>query len=318
EASWAAPGRPRRITAGDGAADLAAWARAHHGGLRTALHRDGAVLLRGFRTGLDNFPACVEALAGTPEAYGERSSPRTELARHVYTATDHPAEQPIALHNENSYQLTFPAALVFSCLTPATTGGATPLADTRRVLARLDASVVRAFTERGVLYQRNYGEGLGVPWQEAFGTTDRARAESYCAARDITTEWKPGGGLRTTQVRPAVAVHPVTGERVWFNHAAFFHVSGLRAELRDALLAQFDERDLPTHSYYGDGRPIEPAVLEQLHHAYAAERVRTPWETGDVLLVDNLLTAHGREPFTGDRRVVVAMAAPLNWAEVRA
>ncbi|MFI9722923.1 TauD/TfdA family dioxygenase [Streptomyces sp. NPDC052396] len=321
-ASWMAPtgdpGLPLEAAATREGVDPAEWARTHPDTVDGWLHRYGAVLFRGACTGLDTFGEAVQALAGTPEAYVERSTPRTELGHRLYSATDHPADQAIALHNENSYQLGFPARLVFGCLTPARTGGATPLADTRRVLARLEPSVVAAFAERGVLYQRNYGDGLGVRWQDAFGTADKAAVAAYCAARGIDVIWKPDGGLRTTQVRPALAVHPVTGERVWFNHAAFFHISGHPPAFREALLAQFAERDLPSNTYYGDGSPIEPSVLEHLRAAYAAERVARPWQTGDVLLVDNLLAAHGREPFTGERRVVVGMARPLTWEEVRA
>ncbi|MFI9237348.1 TauD/TfdA family dioxygenase [Streptomyces sp. NPDC053079] len=321
-AAWVAPvgapGLPLEAGPTRDGVDLAEWARTHQDTVRDRLHAHGAVLFRGFGITLETFGEVVRALAGEPEAYVERSTPRTELGRHLYTATDHPADQPIALHNENAYQLSFPARLVFGCLTPARTGGATLLADTRRVLARLDPRVVAAFTERGVCYRRTYREGLGVSWQDVFRTHDKDAVTAYCAAHRIDVEWKADGALRTTQVRPAVAVHPATGERVWFNHAAFFHVLGHPPAIRDALLAQFDERDLPSHTSYGDGRPIEPAVLEQLRHAYDAERVAPRWRAGDVLLVDNLLAAHGREPFTGERRVVVGMADPLQWAEVRA
>ncbi|MER5784111.1 TauD/TfdA family dioxygenase [Streptomyces mobaraensis] len=321
-AAWVAPtgtpGLPLEVAGTRDGVDPAEWARTHRDTVTGWLRRHGAVLFRGFGVGLDGFGDVVHALAGSPEAYVERSSPRTALGHHLYTATDHPADQPIPPHNENSYQLRFPGRLVFGCLTPARTGGATPLADTRRVLGRLDPAVVAAFARRGVLYQRNYGDGIGMSWQDAFQTRDKAAVTAYCVARRVDVEWKPDGGLRTTQVRPALAVHPATGERVWFNHAAFFHVSARPPALRDALLAQFDERDLPSHTFYGDGGPIEPAVMEELHRAYAAELVAPAWRAGDVLLVDNLLTAHGREPFTGERRVVVGMAQPLDWDEVSA
>ena len=39
--------------------------------------------------------------------------------------------------------------------------------------------------------------------------------------------------------------------------------------------------------------------------------VREPWRAGDLMLVDNVRTAHDREPFEPPRDVVVAMAEPL-------
>ena len=276
------------------------------------------MLFRGFGVSLDTFGAVARALAGEPAHYRERSSPRTELADRVYTATDHPADQTIPLHNENSYQQSFPAALVFGCLTAAQRGGATPLADTRRVLDRIPAPVLASFAEHGVIYVRNFGAGLGLDWPEVFQTDSREAVDRYCGERGITTEWKPGGGLRTRQVRPAVAVHPVTGDRVWFNHGVFFHAGSLPEELRTALLAQLGTEDLPNHTYYGDGRPIPPDAFDAVAAAYAAERVAVPWAEGDVLLVDNLLAAHGREPFTGARRVAVSMAGSICWDDVDA
>jgi hypothetical protein len=32
---------------------------------------------------------------------------------------------------------------------------------------------------------------------------------------------------------------------------------------------------------------------------------------GDILMVDNMLVAHGREPFSGPRKILVAMAEPF-------
>jgi alpha-ketoglutarate-dependent taurine dioxygenase len=150
-----------------------------------------------------------------------------------------------------------------------------------------------------------------MTWQEAFQETDRGRVEDYCRAAGIELSWRPNGVLRTRQVRPAVAVHPRTREPVWFNHAVFFHVLSLAPVLREMLLGQVVEADLPSNTYYGDGGPIEPETIAALRDAYAAELVTVPWREGDVLLVDNVLVAHGREPFTGPRRVVVSMAGTL-------
>lgn len=290
---------------------LAGWARSHPEIISGWLARHGAVLFAGFGIRFEDFPAVAAALAGPPEPYRERSSPRTQLAPGVYSSTDHPADQPIALHNENSYQATFPARLVFCCLSEADQGGGTPLADCRRVLARLPPSVVATFRARQVRYVRNYGGGVGLAWQDALGP-DPGSVERYCHEAGLDAHWQPGGRLRTTAVRPAIAVHPGTGEETWFNHAAFFHVSSLPPQLSAALLDQFGEDGLPTNTYYGDGGRIEPAALAAIREAYEREAVCTPWRRGDVLLVDNLLVAHGRQPFMGERRVVVSMGGVLS------
>jgi alpha-ketoglutarate-dependent taurine dioxygenase len=303
-----APERPLPWIVGPhGDVDLAGWARANAATVDRWLHQHGAVLFRGFGVAEYGFAKVAQSLVGASLSYRERSSPRTEIGAGVYTSTEHPADQWIALHNENSYQHTLPARLVFGCVVAPETGGETPLADCRNILNRLDQATVAAFRQRQVRYVRNYSPGLGLSWQEAFQETDPARVDEYCRSQGITTTWGPDDRLRTEQVRPAIAVHPVTNREVWCNHAAFFHISAVAADLRTALLEQFGEAGVPANAFYGDGGPIDAATLAEIRTAYRAETVAVPWRQGDVLLVDNLLVAHGRAPFTGPRRIVVSM-----------
>jgi alpha-ketoglutarate-dependent taurine dioxygenase len=297
----------------EGSTDLIGWIAAHRQRVDELAHSVGAVLLRGFDVAdAAGFGAVMNALSDEVLAYGERSSPRSQVAGGIYTSTDHPADLPIALHNEQSYTLDWPLRIVFFCETAPTDRGRTPLADSRRVLAALRPETVADFERLGVRYVRNYLPGLGLSWQEAFQTEDRAEVERYCRAAGIACEWVSGEQLRTSQVRPAIRTHPVTGERTWFNHALFFHITSMPAGID--LLAAVGEEDLPYQTYYGDGRPIEDEVLSELRAAYAAHTTSFPWQRADVLVVENMLTAHAREPFSGPRRILTAMADPVSSA----
>jgi alpha-ketoglutarate-dependent taurine dioxygenase len=279
--------------------------------IRALLLRHGAVLLRGFDVdGIDGFDGVVRAVAGAPLTYSERSSPRSTIKGQVYTSTDYPPEEEIFLHNENSYQAVWPLTLFFYCVTPPATLGSTPLADTRELYRTIDPGVREEFARRGWMAVRNFHEGFGVPWQQVFGTTDRYAVEAYCREHGIEPEWTSGDGLRTRAVRRAVHRHPRTGEQVWFNHATFFHVTTLPAEVQEGLRGIFDDEDLPTNTYYGDGAPIPDEVVAHLRDRYRAARRRFDWQQDDVLVVDNMLACHGREPFTGPRKIAVAMAEP--------
>lgn len=214
------------------------------------------------------------------------------------------------LHNEQSYTLNWPMRISFFCATPALEQGRTPLADSRRVLSRLSPATIGRFERLGVLYVRNYLDGISLPWSVAFQTEDRREVEAYCCTVSVDVEWIGGDRLRTRQVRPAIRTHPQTCERTWFNHALFFHVTSLPAEISRSLRAALPEEDLPYNTFYGDGSPIDDATLGELRAAYKAETVSFPWERGDVLLLDNMLVAHGREPFVGPREVRAAMADP--------
>jgi alpha-ketoglutarate-dependent taurine dioxygenase len=285
-----------------------AWAASRRKWIEEKVVVHGGLLFRRFNTyAASDFEALIRAIAGDLLEYRERSSPRSEVGDHVYTSTDYPAEHSIFLHNENSYQHTWPLRIFFFCLTPAEQGGETPIADCRKIFARIDPQVRQRFTKKGVMYVRNFGEGMGLPWQTVFQTTDRQVVEKHCRSVGIKVEWKDNNRLRTSTVRPAVTRHPRTGEMVWFNHATFFHVTTLAPSIRKSILAEFQEEDLPTNTYYGDGTPIEPSVLDELRESYRQETVAFPWEKGDVLMLDNMLVAHGRAPFVGTRKVLVGM-----------
>jgi hypothetical protein len=85
-------------------------------------------------------------------------------------------------------------------------------------------------------------------------------------------------------------------------------VSSLPTHVQDSLLALVKEEDLPRNTYYGDGTPIEAETLVAIREAYNQATISFPWRQGDVLMLDNMLIAHGRAPFVGPRKVVVAMA----------
>jgi hypothetical protein len=83
------------------------------------------------------------------------------------------------------------------------------------------------------------------------------------------------------------------------------------------MLTIFVEEDLPRNVYYGDGSAIVAADLDLICEAYEEERVVFPWKDGDVLLLDNMLSAHARNPFTGKRQVVVGMAEQNSGSRLR-
>jgi alpha-ketoglutarate-dependent taurine dioxygenase len=288
--------------------DLVAWARAARLEIEALLLRHGCVLFRGFAVaGVDDFGRFARVFAPELLDYRERAAPRREVAERVFTSTEYPREHVIPLHHEMSYARQWPSRLWLYCEEPPREGGRTPVADDRQVIRLLDEGVKRRFLERGVMYLRNFGAGVDLEWREAFQAERREDVEAYCREVGATFEWLPGDRLRTRLVRPATVAHPVTGDVVWFNHAHLFHSSSLVPEVRDSLRAQFAEEDLPRNALYGDGSPIEDAVLDAIRETYERAAVRFCWERGDILMVDNFLVSHGRESFVGPRRILVAM-----------
>lgn len=302
---------------GSGDIALPAWILTRRDWIEQRLHETGALLFRSFQIHTPKqLHEVAESLSGDFPSFAEESSPRHQIEGHVFSSTDYPNEYPIQMHSEYSYAAEWPMKLIFGCLQPAVAGGATPVASTHAVLRRLSASTRAAFGEHGVMYVRHYLPGLGVSWEEAFQSDHRSEVERRCASAGIHTEWLPGNGLRTRQVGSAIVRHPVTSQELWFNHAFFFNVHSLEPlELRELFLAE-DEGELPTQTYFGNGRRIPEAMISELRAAYAAETVRFAWQRGDVLVIDNMLMAHGREPFEGPRNIAVVMTDRFRRADL--
>ena len=295
--------------------DLAAWAAEHRDALRTAVIEHGALLVRGL--GLRNCAqvgAVFRGLSGELMTEREAFAPRVRHTKGIYSSTAWPASQPMCMHHELSYALEVPGLMLFACLTAPTTGGATAMADGPTVLEALPPGLLERFERNGWLLTRNYTDEIGASFVEAFGTTDRGAVERYCRANMIETAWQADGGLRTRQRRPAVVRHPVTGRRCWFNQVAFLNRWTLAEYVREYLVDVYGDDRLPFDTRFGNGDSIEEDVVTLLNEVYEAHTVREPWQAGDLLVVDNIRTAHSREPYTGPREVLVGLADPVRFA----
>jgi alpha-ketoglutarate-dependent taurine dioxygenase len=292
--------------------DLVGWASLERERVSGWLKEHKALLFRGFdhqaAEQLSDFVAASSD--NTLLDYKDRTTPRESLGKKLYTSTSYPADRRIELHNEGTYWRQWPLKLYFACDIAAETGGETPLANIARVLDRLSPETVAKFDASGFTLVRRFNDGFGLPWQEVFQTENRADVEAFCAANDIAFEWGEDDRLATQQTRPAIRRNPITGERVWFNHAAFFHASAYAGPDRDALEAELGTGRMPYATTFGDGTEIPAETVREILAAYHAEERRFRWEPGDILLVDNMSVAHGRQPYTGKRRIMVAMAEP--------
>jgi alpha-ketoglutarate-dependent taurine dioxygenase len=288
---------------------LTVWAINNRSWIEEQLLKYGGIIFRDFDVNKSfDFENFIQSISSKLLDYTYGSTPRTLVTGKVYTSTEYPAEQSITLHNEMSYALSWPLKIWFFSVKVAEKGGETPIADSRKIFQRLDSKIKEKFIDKKVMYVRNYLTGIDLAWQDVFQTNNKAEVENFCRQVGIEFEWKSEDHLRTTQVCQAVAIHPETRETVWFNQAHLFHVSSLQLQVRQSLLNVISEEDLPRNAFYGDGSPIESSVIEEINHIYQQEAIIFPWKEGDILMLDNMLTAHGRKPFSGTRKVLVGMA----------
>jgi alpha-ketoglutarate-dependent taurine dioxygenase len=279
--------------------------------LQQALWRHGGLLFRGFDVkSAEDFRACTERLGAKSFDYVGGNSPRTRVSPDVYTSTEYPATETITLHNEMSYLPAWPSRLFFYSLIPAASGGQTSLAHSIDVLKAAPAHVVERLREKKIKYIRNFHAGipLGKSWQVTYQTEKREEVEEIVASQGSTCEWQDKGGLRVSTVCDAFAVHPVTGEEVWFNQAEQWHRSALNPALRDMFEKMVGKGNLPHECEYGDGEPLADDDMAAVRKAMNDNKLLFDWQHGDVLVIDNLLMMHGREPFKGERKTLAYLS----------
>jgi alpha-ketoglutarate-dependent taurine dioxygenase len=310
------PGKPPILRV-ECTGDAPSWVAQYRHALRALVTEHGAVLVRGLGLGdVTEIGAVFHRLASAGLLTDKEAfAPRRVYSQGVYSSSTWPPNQPMCMHHEHSYRLEFPGLLLFACLRAPTHGGATAVADAPTVLDALPSGLVERFAREGWLLVRNYNDEIGASYAQAFGTDDRGVVERYCRANAIEWQWQPGGGLRTSQRRSAVVRHPLTGQRCWFNQIAFLSQWTLDPEVREFLTEDYGPEGLPFDTYFGNGEPIDEQIVQLLNHTYQAHTAREPWQPGDLLLVDNIRTAHSREAFQGPREVLVAMTHPVHLAD---
>jgi hypothetical protein len=282
----------------------------------------GACFLRGFP--IETTAAFNTLVAHYPSmdyGYAAGATPRQSVSGRVFEATRAPADTKLKLHQEMAYLPQYPKQLAFYCLQAPATGGETIIGDMRRFDREVSRQFRNEIKRRGVLYTRNFRapdstlgnaklDAFHRTWVDAFSTNDPDDAAAQCEAMQLGHQWLQDGSLAVTYRASGFIQHPLTREEIWFNQIATQSITaGNMGEEFCALYRKHYGSTKP-YSYlttYGDGTPIAAADLDSLYPLLDDITVAIPWQHGDVMLVDNFYTAHGRNPFTGERAVHVAL-----------
>lgn len=275
--------------------------------------RAGTVLIKGANiNSVARFEQFTGGIAPKFRDYVDGNYPRKNLQGHVYISTEYDPNYDITMHNELSYSFKWPSMLFFACVVPPGKGGETPLADSRKIVREMNPNLLKEFETRNVRYIRNLhgGDGMGPSWQQTFDTTDPKKVEMHCENIQTKFYWKENGGLKLESIRPATRLHPVTKEKVWFNQVDQYHPSHFPEDIYEGLimLAEGNVEELPLYVSWGDGGEINESVIKEVMDTIDRVVVIRPWEEGDFVAVDNMLVAHGRKAYQGDRKIIVAMA----------
>ncbi len=280
--------------------------------LKQTLHKSGALLFRNFNINCaEKFKEFAEIFANDLMSdNGEHDS--LPAIQGIYTPVSYSPKEKLLWHNENSFNYSWPLVIMFCCVKPANIGGETPVVDSRKVLKNLDPAIVKEFSRKGIMYVRTYG--FGRAWQEIYQTNSRAEMELKCQQQNIQIEWLNDDQLITTQIRPAIVKHPLSDEYSWFNQVQHWHAACLKPEVRESLLKMFSPDRLPRNCYFGDGSIISEDIVQHILDVYQNLEVSFSWEAGDVMVLDNVLFAHARNAYSGERKLLVTMGRYSNFA----
>lgn len=270
----------------------------------------GAVLFRGFNiNSVNDFEHIISNLPVDTTSYIGGDSPRTKLTKKVYTSTEYPADQSIALHNEISFSNNYPRFLFFYCEIPASEGGETPVADNRELYRRLPEKMLQKYQQKKLKYIMNLhnGYGIGKSWQDVFETSDKTEVDQILKKRGSNFSWNDGN-LKISEIVQPVIRHPKTQEWIFFSQAHQWHPSNLDKDTYDSLIEIIPETDFYHYVCYANDDPLEQDELELTRQTIDSIKIVKPWQRGDFLFIDNLLTMHGRTPFKGDRKIRLSLA----------
>ena len=281
--------------------------------INNLLLKSGAILFRGFNiSSQKDFLVIRNTLTSDYSfEYIDGNSPRKILSKGIYTSTEFPKDQTITIHNELSYSSNWPSRLYFFCESPSIHGGETPIVDCRYILKILNQEIIKLFDTLNVKYTRflHDGHGLGKSWIDTFQTSSKVEVENYCKKHKFDFFWE-GQSLYISQIGLGIATHPITREKVWFNQANQFHPSSLQEDVYDAMKLLFSGNTYkyPHYAYFGNGQEIQEDYLFQITSAFEQSSIKFKWEKGDFLYLDNMLMAHGRMPYIGERKILVSMS----------
>jgi alpha-ketoglutarate-dependent taurine dioxygenase len=301
----------------------AEWFAQHREQILDALDHAGVIYFRGFGADSHGFEAIADVIAPTTMPYMGGVSPRRYVHGTVFTANDAPGPLPVVQHHELSYHGSTPRYVFFYCDQKPETGGATPTSCGKRYGRTMDARhgrVMDELEEKGVVFIRNFTAANFKSWEITWQTSDRAELENRLRANDTEFEWLSDTWLRTKQRRSAIVRDPVTNQRILYASINIWGRGFVERVNRvyDLPMPEDDVMVQPFATVFGDGTAIPNDFVVDMDKVYDEQKVVTPYENGDFMIINNIIAAHGKTPWTGtDRRVYVTMREPLRHSQLR-
>ncbi|WP_061266510.1 TauD/TfdA family dioxygenase [Leptospira interrogans] len=319
---------------------LIQWIKTNKRALTDDLKQYGAILFRGFEIiSPQDFEEVILNIDSNLKNNYLGTSPRNQVTKYIFTATELPSAYPIMQHAEMSFLDSPPKKLFFYCGKAPGKFGETPITDLRKVLKDIPTHIREKFEKEKIRYSRVYNGPSNQSrfqfwktkrWDEMFQTKDKNEIEKTSKKQNFKVEWFGKDDLRLVNTTLAIRKHPESNTLAWHNHSQVFHIDAARKEYWKIFVRQKTIRGflvavtleiltfikkittkkeyLDTHCTYGGGQEISGTELKQIQNVFWNNISLFSWQNGDILVIDNYSVSHGRHPFTGPREIFVAWA----------
>ncbi|KAM0032036.1 putative TauD/TfdA-like domain, taurine dioxygenase TauD-like superfamily [Helianthus debilis subsp. tardiflorus] len=278
--------------------------RDHKPWLESLLHKNGAILFRGFPViSPSDFNDVVEAF-GFPESLyvGGRAS-RTKVIGRIYTANECPPEMRIPFHHEMTYVPDSPSKLFFFCEEEPGSGGETPIVLSHIIYEKMKEThpdFVSRLEEHGVTYimmmsnDDHPSSFTGSSWKSAYMTDDKKVAQQRAAKLGTKLEWTENAVKTITGPLPAIRFDKGGERKTWFNN------------LTGPVNGEDKIYDKDIFIELGNGEVVPEEAMRDCLKILEEECVSIPWKNGDIMLVNNLMVLHSRMPLLKPPRRILA------------
>lgn len=293
------------------------WASENIHSIKSLLLTSGAVLLRNFSGNTDSFKKVGDLFSENSVRVAGQISPRKKVSEKITTSTELQKQLIIPQHHEMAYDVYPPSHVLFYCVTAPLQGGETPIGDAREFMKKLNPRIISEFEKKGVTYIRNFSPHSPLKGaEETFDAVGKKDILENARDAQIKIDWVSDDHIRARQTRKGVRTHDITGDKVFFNDAALWHwtnVSNMMKLYGDEVVNHYNlksEKDKWVNSTYGDGSPILAEDAQEISELYNDSLIQSPYEEGDILILDNVLVSHGRNSFDSDRCILASIRGP--------
>ncbi|MDG2002950.1 MAG: TauD/TfdA family dioxygenase [Novosphingobium sp.] len=295
------------------------WSRERRSLLDELVLRHGGIVLRGFPIDdAEQFNRFANLFPIYAHGYAGGMAPRRHVTGDVLESTYLTQDFKLSLHSEMAYMKNFPPRIAFFCEQASCIGGETIIGSLAELTRRIPPALRERIERHKVRVVRNYApcgssrdlkaieDTNQIGWDEAFETEDPTEAERLCGQLGLEFEWNEDGSLTLFDLVEPFTIHPKTQERVYRSslHTDITSERQGMAATRERLIAQ---QKHPSGSFLDTGEKLTREEAECIHRIQDEIEISWQWRDGDLMILDNLQVAHGRNPYSGPRLVHVAL-----------